>query len=70
MQSPGGPYAVRTTNFVPVASLQLTKANLKKTNFSLEKVRSTVPQPRFIEFVKYTLSLEYLTSHMRQTKLL
>jgi len=39
MASPGGPYAVRTTNFVHVASLQLTKANLMKTNFSLDKVR-------------------------------
>jgi len=38
-QSPGGPYAVRTTNFVHVASLQLTKTNLMKTNFSLDKVR-------------------------------
>jgi len=38
-QSPGGPYAVRTTNFVHIASLQLTKANLMKTNFSLDKVR-------------------------------
>jgi len=42
MQSPGGPYAVRTTNFVHVASLQLTKANLMKTSFSLEKVRSAI----------------------------
>jgi len=40
MHSPGGPYAVRTTNFVHIASLQLTKANLMKTNFSLEKVSS------------------------------
>ena len=37
--SPAGPYAVRTTNFVHVASVQLSKANLMKTNFSLDKVR-------------------------------
>jgi len=45
MQSPGGPHAVRTTNFVHVTSLQLTKANLMKTSFSLDKVRSTVSRP-------------------------
>ena len=40
--SPGGPYAVRTSNFVHVASLQLTKTNLMKTHFSLDKVGSFV----------------------------
>jgi len=48
-QSPGGPYAVRTTNFVHIASLQLTKANLMKTNFSLDKVRLIVLLTRLCE---------------------
>ena len=70
--SPGGPYAVRTTNFVHIASLQLTKANLMKTNFSLDKVRSTMfSRPVLTVCCPCVIDVvEYLAKRMREAKLL
>jgi hypothetical protein len=41
-QNPAGPYAVRTSNFVHVASLQLTKSNLMKSHFALDRVSNYI----------------------------
>lgn len=37
--SPGGPTAVRSTNFTNVASLQLVMSHVNKTHFTLDRVR-------------------------------
>ena len=38
LQSPGGPTAVRSTNFVEVASMTVTADSINKTHFNLERV--------------------------------
>ena len=38
LESPGGPMAVRTTNFVHISSLQINMAHLMKTTFALDRV--------------------------------
>ena len=38
LQSPGGPNAVRSTNFVEVASMTVTADCINKTHFNLERV--------------------------------
>ena len=40
LQSPGGPNAVLSTNFVEVASMTITADCIKKTHFNLERVSS------------------------------
>lgn len=41
--SPGGPNAIRTSNFVLVASHKLTLASVGKNKFPLEKVKTLSP---------------------------
>ena len=43
MQSPGGPYAVHTTNFTLLASLSLAMGAVNKTHFNLERVPYSSP---------------------------
>ena len=38
LQSPGGPNAVRMTNFVHVTTLPITMQSLNKTHFTLDRV--------------------------------
>lgn len=42
MASPGGPNAVRTSNFVLVGSHKLTLSSIGKTKFPLEKVKDSL----------------------------
>jgi len=50
-QNPAGPYAVRTSNFVHVSSLQLTKAHLMKSQFALDRVSSDRLQTALADIV-------------------
>ena len=42
LESPGGPMAVQTTNFVHISSLQINMSHLMKTTFALDRVSLTL----------------------------